>query len=35
MSTSSKNRESDVKIRWERHERERTWAGKMVGKRSN
>lgn len=32
MSTSSNNRQEDVKTRWERQESERQWAGKMVGK---
>ena len=34
MSTSSNNHQADVKMRWERQERETAWAGKMVGNSS-
>jgi len=30
MSTSSNNHQANVKMRWERQERETAWAGKMV-----
>ena len=32
MSISSNNHQTNMKMRWERQERERAWAGKMVGK---